>query len=282
MEKIDLLYAMTLAPTEAVAYFKQKGLQVSENWYDLLGEIHSKVFTVTNCARLDVLQDIRNEMQRARDDGIGFSEFKKILTPKLQAKGWWGQAIDPGTGEILKAYPGTNKPVQYGSPWRLKLIYDVNLQTSFMAGRRARQLENVEERPYWEYVAIMDSRTRLAHRELNGRVFRYDDPFCAAFYPPCGYRCRCRMRTRRNDQVGDGKNQIPLTSSQGKLDWVEVPLSRTNPDAGTVKVARFQVGSDKYVTTDPGWSHAPGASWQPDLNRYDPDLVKQYRKELKQ
>lgn len=281
MATIDLLYAMTLPPVEAVAYFKQKGLQVSENWYDLLGEIHSKVFTVANCAKLDVLQDIRNEMQRALDEGIGFSDFKKTLTPKLQAKGWWGQAINPDTGEVLKTYPGTNNPVQYGSPWRLKLIYDVNLQASFMAGRRTRQLENIESRPNWGYVAIMDSRTRPSHRALNGRVFRYDDPLWSAFYPPCGYRCRCRTRTMSNDQVGDGKNQIPLSSSKGKLDWVDVPLSRTNPDAGTVKVARFQVGPDKYITTDPGWSHAPGASWQPDLNRYDPDLVKQYRKELK-
>ncbi len=284
----DLLYAMTLPPAEAVAYFKQKGLKVSENWYDLLGEIHSKVFTVANCAKLDVLQDIRDELKKAMSGNVGFSEFKKTLIPTLQAKGWWGKAIDPSTGEITQMYPGSSKPVQYGSPYRLKLIYDVNLQTSFMAGRRTRQLENVESRPNWMYVAVMDSRTRPAHRALNGLVFRYDDPFYRAFYPANGYKCRCRVRALSPDQVGSGTGQFPLLSSTGRMDKVTVPLSKTNPNAGTTQVDRFMLtppGSPthlrQYVQTDPGWNHPPGASWQPDLSRYDADLVEQYKKAKK-
>lgn len=284
----DLLYAMTLPPAEAVAYFKQKGLKVSENWYDMLGEIHSKVFTVAHCARLDVLQDIRDELKKAMNGNVSFAEFKKTLTPILQAKGWWGKAIDYETGEILERYPGTGNIVRYGSPWRLKLIYDVNLQTSFMAGRRTRQLENVESRPYWMYVAVMDSRTRPTHRTLNGRVFRYDDPFYGAFYPANGYRCRCRVRALSSDQVGSGAGQTPLSSSAGRMDKVQVPVSKTNPEAGTTQVDRYMLtppGYPKqlrqYVQTDPGWNHPPGASWQPDLSRYDSDLVDQYRKEAK-
>jgi len=277
----DLYYAMTLPPVEAVAYFRQKGLRVSENWYDLLDEIHSKVFTVAHCARLDVLQDIRDELKKAMNGNVSFAEFKKTLTPILQAKGWWGKAIDYETGEILERYPGTGNIVRYGSPWRLKLIYDVNLQTSFMAGRRARQLENVESRPYWMYVAVMDSRTRTTHQTLNGRVFRHDDPFYGAFYPPNGYRCRCRVRALAPHQVGDVPGQTPLSTSVGRLDRVDVPLSASNPDAGTTKVARFQHQPGKYVTTDPGWSSPPGSLWQPTLDRYDADLVEQYRKEAR-
>lgn len=276
---VDLLYAMTLPPAEAVAYFKQKGLKVSENWYDILNGVHDKVFTVAHCARLDVLQAIRDEVVKALEKGTSFAEFKKTLMPVLKAKGWWGQAIDTDSGEI-HTYPNSSKPVQLGSPWRLKLIYDVNLQAGFMAGRRARQLENVADRPYWMYVAVMDSRTRPHHRALHGRVFRHDDPFCSAFYPPNGYRCRCRMRALSADQVGDGKKQTLLSSSAGRLDSIEVPLSKRDPAAGTTAVARFEYLPGKYVTTDPGWNHAPGARWQPDLARYDADLVQQYRKEV--
>lgn len=280
-QPFDLLYAMQLPPVEAVAYFKQKGLRVSENWYDLLGSIHSKVFTVAQVARLDVLQDIRDALTSAVDGNVAYSAFKKDLIPKLQAKGWWGKAVDPETGEILKAYPGSSRPVKYGSPWRVKLIYDVNLQASFMAGRRARQLENVDSRPFWEYVAVLDSRTRPAHRALHGRVYRHDDPFWASFYPPNGYRCRCRVRTRGADEVGTGAGQVPLHSSAGQLDRVDRELSSTNPDAGSVKVARLKTGRNEYITTDPGWSHAPGTGWMPDLGRYDADLVTQYRKASK-
>lgn len=279
---IDLLYAMTLPPVEAVDYFRQKGLQVSDNWYDLLGEVHTRVFTVARVTRLDVLQAIRDALREAVSNKIGFAEFKKNLIPTLKAKGWWGQAIDRETGEILKTYPGTTVPVQYGSPWRLKLIYDVNLQSSFMAGRRARQRENVADRPYWMYVAVMDSRTRPHHRALHGRVFRHDDPFYGAFYPPNGYRCRCRVRALSADQVGSAAGQTPLSTSAGRLDQIDVPLSKRNPDAGAAKVARFAYAPGKYVSADPGWSHPPGALWQPNLSRYDADLVKQYTRYKKE
>jgi len=72
------------------------------------------------------------------------------------------------------------------------------------------------------------------------------------------------------------------------MDKVQVPVSKTNPEAGTTQVDRYMLtppGYPKqlrqYVQTDPGWNHPPGASWQPDLSRYDSDLVDQYRKEAK-
>lgn len=283
----DLFYAMTLPPVEAVAYFKQKGLQVSENWYDLLSEVHSKVFTVANCAKLDVLQSIRDEVKKAMDGNVSFSEFKKNLTPTLQAKGWWGKAIDQSTGEITKMYPGTSRPVQYGSPWRLKLIYDQNLQTAYMAGRRARQLENVDSFPYWQRIEIMDARTRPSHRVLNGLTFRYDDPYWTHFYPPDAFKCRGRVRALSGDQINSEK--VFVSNSAGRLDFVDVPVSKTNPNAGTVKVARYMLSPPgtpqhlrQYAQTDPGWTHAPGEGWQPNLKSYDADLVEQYRKAFKE
>lgn len=267
----DLAYAMTLPPAEAVAYFQKKGVQVSENWYDLLGIVRDRVFTVAGVAKLDVLQAIKDALDKALAENLGFADFKKQLVPILQAKGWWGreETVDTGTGEITQ--------VQLGSPFRLKLIYRNNLQTAFMAGRRERQLANSEDRPYWQYVAVMDSRTRPMHRALHGRVFRYDDAFCGAFYPPNGHNCRCRMRALDSSAVGNEPGQTPLSSSEGVLDWVEMPVSRRQPEAGTIPVARFEYNKGRHVTTDPGWSHAPGAGWEPDLQGYDRKLAGAYQ-----
>lgn len=278
-EGFDLAYAMTLPPEEAVAYFRQKGLRVSKNWHDILGKAHDQAFTVAGVARLDVLQTIRDAVGEAVKGQVSFADFKKNLTPLLKRKGWWGKAIDAETGEITKTYPGTSRPVQMGSAFRLKLIYDVNLQNAFQAGRRARQIEAVETHPYWEYVAVMDSRTRPEHRVLNGRVLRYDDAFWLHFYPPNGYRCRCRVRTRMAMDVGTGAGQIPSSISGKRLSQVEVPVSKTRPELGTAKVWRYEYDKGKFVQTDVGWGDAPGAAWKPDMSRIDADLQAQYKRE---
>lgn len=69
--------------------------------------------------------------------GESYQQFIDKLTPTLQAKGWWGKEIDYETGEIT-VYPGTSCPVELGSPRRLKLIYEQNMQTAFQGRALAR------------------------------------------------------------------------------------------------------------------------------------------------
>lgn len=89
------------------------------------------------------------------------------------------------------------------------------MQTAYQTGRYKTQIENVDSRPYWEYVAVMDASTRPEHAMLNGLVYPYDDPFWNAFYPPNGWRCRCRVNAISQYKVD--KNKIPISSSAGSL-----------------------------------------------------------------
>ncbi|URL07494.1 hypothetical protein L4F92_05200 [Avibacterium sp. 21-595] len=36
--------------------------------------------------------------------------------------------------------------------------------------------DNVDSRPYWQYSAVNDDRTRPSHSAMNGLVYAYDDP----------------------------------------------------------------------------------------------------------
>jgi len=169
-EQPDLSYAIGLTPEQAIKYFEAKGYKITWNWYEMWQDAHAKAFTVAKVSRLDLLQDIRKAVDSAIADGTTFDKFKDDLTPPLKAKGWWGK--DPITG------------AQLGSPHRLETIYRTNLQTAYMAGRYKDFKENTDDRPYWQYIAVMDVRTRPAHAALNGKVFRHDDVFWKTHFPP--------------------------------------------------------------------------------------------------
>lgn len=194
MPEASLALAFGLPPERALEYFRNKGYAMTWDYRGIEQQAHAKAVTVAKAMRVDVLQDIRAAVERAIAEGDTLAEFRKKLEPTLKAKGWWGRQIHVDAA-------GNARVAQLGSPWRLATIYRTNLQAAFMAGRYALHKENAANRPYWQYVAIMDGRTRPAHAALNGKVFRSDDPFWRHFYPPNDYNCRCRVRALSPDDV---------------------------------------------------------------------------------
>ncbi len=301
---LDLAYCMRLLPKKAIAYLQEKGFAISWDWQDLWQDAQAEAFTVAKVTRLDILQDIRNAVEKALKDGQTLAAFRKELTPILQAKGWWGRSGEfdqhadrPLSGSTLqggtptlqghgrKEYTdadGIVSQVQLGSPWRLETIYRVNMQTAYMTGRFQEQLANVDDRPYWQYSAILDGRTRPSHRAMDGKVFRWDDPFWASFYPPNGWRCRCRVVALAQRDLTAAHR---IESSDGKLGEVMRPVSTTSDEMRPVATYRTQdpaTGKTITVSPDVGWSYNPGAAvWQPDLSRYTGELQALAKKELR-
>lgn len=91
--------------------------------------------------REDILKDIRTSLDKALSEGKTFHEFQKELKPTLQKKGWRGE-------QIVVDSKGNAAKVQLGSIYRLKTIYAVNMQTSYMTGRYKTQMDNVDNRQY--------------------------------------------------------------------------------------------------------------------------------------
>ncbi|KUY72304.1 MULTISPECIES: PBECR2 nuclease fold domain-containing protein [unclassified Burkholderia] len=246
---VDLGYAIGLEPEKAIAYFESKGYKIGFRWQDVAAEAHAKAFTVAGVMKVDVLQDIRQALTTSLKKGTTFGEFKRQLSPVLEKKGWLGQGmiVDQDTGEI------EGKRL---TPRRLQTIFQTNMQSAYMAGRYAAQLEQVDTHPYWEYVAVLDSRTRPAHRALAGAIYRYDDSFWQTFYPPNGFRCRCRVRTRTRAWVEDKHG--PVYDSSGRLVQVEiVDRSGTRRSA----LAYQDAVTGQKLLPDPCFSSNPGAQW---------------------
>lgn len=181
----DALKLDPLPPAEAVRYFESKGYKLGFAWQDVWQQEHARAFSVAKVMRYDLLETIRNGVQRGIDDGITREQFAKELTPLLQKEGWWGRQpmTDPASGET--------RDVQLGSPRRLRTIFDTNLRTARAAGRWERIERNADRRPYLRYSAILDSHTRPQHRAWHGLIRRYDDPIWDTLYPPNGWNCRC-------------------------------------------------------------------------------------------
>ncbi len=166
---------------EAVEFFRTKNLAVSPNsWRDVWAAENVHAFTVARVTATDVLEDIRNSVEKALREGIPLEQFKSEISRTLAAKGWPVGAGAKG-GSIL-------------TPWRLETIYRTNIQSAYQAGRFSQMLETANLRPYWMYDAVSDRRTRPFHASLNGKVYRFDHPFWKTWYPPNGFNCRCTVR----------------------------------------------------------------------------------------
>jgi SPP1 gp7 family putative phage head morphogenesis protein len=265
MSNENLGFLIGLPPKKAVEYFKSKGYTFSWNWYDTWQEAHLKAFTVAKVAQMDVLMDIRKMVQESIDKGLTFRQFQKELEPELKKKGWWGkQTID-------------DKEVQLGSPYRLRTIYNENLSTSHAAGRYKAMINNVDNRPFWQYWTMDDNRVRPAHARLHGKVFPASDPFWDTFYPPNDWGDRCSVRALSERDL-KRRGLIPETS-EGTLSTEEKSVSKNSDIKRPVSVYTDPVTGEK-TATGPGWSYNPGkTSWEPDLSKYPEDLVRQYKKE---
>jgi SPP1 gp7 family putative phage head morphogenesis protein len=264
----DLKYLILLPPDKAIKFLKDKGYKFSWDWHEIWQDAHKRSFTVAKVMREDILKDIREAVEQAMAEGQTLEQFKKGIEPTLKSKGWWG-VVSGKPDEVRKELkkrklikdisliPDGDEPVtvKLGSPYRLKTIYRTNIQTSYMAGRYKIQTENTDNRPYWQYVAVMDRRTRPEHAMLNGRVFRYDDPFWNEFYPPNGWGCRCRVRVLSEGNIQSRK--LDVDSAEEQLSHEMKPVSKKSDELKPVAVYTDPLTGHR-ISPDVGWSYNPG------------------------
>lgn len=192
---------------EAIDAFQGR-LPLTPDQFAALGaEARAKAFTMAGVYREDMLSEVYGALNKALSEGTTFADFKRA------AQDIWDQ----------RGMAGPN-------PWHLNTVFQTNLQTSYQAGRYRQMSETVDSRPYWQYMAVMDGRTRPSHAALHGQVWPAIHPVWASIYPPNGFNCRCAV----------------VSLSQDEMDEEGLTAQQRPPD----------------MQPDPGWDYNPGrAHW---------------------
>lgn len=199
--------AQPLAFDEAIDAFRGRLPLTPDQFVHLGAEAKAKAFCMAGVYREDMLAQVYGAIDKAVAQGTTFADFQR------EARRIWG--------EQGLAVPQT---------WRLKTIFNTNVQTAYQAGHYRQLSRTVALRPFWQYMAVMDGRTRPSHAALNGRVWRADDPVWNSIFPPNGFNCRCTVSSLDQEEMADEGLRL-----------------ETEPPA---------------MKPDPGWDYNPGrAHW---------------------
>lgn len=252
-------------PKDALDWFRDKGYQVGFDHRDVWQEEHAAAFTVAKAMRLDILEGIREAMDKALAEGQSFGQFRRELQPLLERMGWWGRQ------ELFDPLEGAEREVQLGSPRRLKTIYNTNLRTAHAAGQWQRIQRAKATHPFLLYQLGPSREHRVEHLSWAGRLLPVDHPWWQTHFPPNGWGCKCHVRAV-------SKREAERLRAQGAV-------SEVAPDEGEQEYVNRRTGEVLQVPKgiEPGWAYNPGSagrlepvllSLQQKLDRSDPGLAR--------
>lgn len=110
---------------------------------------------------------------------------------------------------------------------RVNENYNVNYlqaewQTANQAGHHARNWETYQAQrhlfPNLKYKTVGDARVREEHRALEGIIAPIDSDFWKKYYPPNGWRCRCRVVQTAELATHDIKEDYPEIKPQFRVN----------------------------------------------------------------
>ena len=147
---------------------------------ELSPKIKAQSFFSARVAEAHILDRLREVSDRYSRGEIGLGEARNELKDFLSAEGY-----DPHKGGLKNL----------ASTARLNLILKQNAAMANAAAewKRMHSPEAMKVFPYVRYCARGDSKTRSEHADLDGRIFRKDDPFLATHTPPWEFNCRCYL-----------------------------------------------------------------------------------------
>jgi SPP1 gp7 family putative phage head morphogenesis protein len=196
--RAPLAVAFDLPFEEAIASARARKVVLPEDYARLPADKRAQAYTVGGLAALDQVQAVMDELTRQLEQGGSFGDFQR-----------WARTAQLGL-----------------PPHTLETVYRNGIQQSYNAGHWRRFERDADTRPYLMYDAINDSRTRPAHRALDGVIRPVGDAFWGTHSPALGHRCRCRLvsLSREQAQARGGVTQNPPAEGVADAGWGRKPV----------------------------------------------------------
>ena len=162
MDLDNLKHAFNLEPKEAIEFFRSLGIEPSENWEDTLKAVLDDSFAIAGVKNMDILLDLKNEIEEAISSGKDFKDFKKELISNIGLRNWHAD-----------------------------LVIKQNISNSYHAGSYLRQNETTSLLPYIRFVLGGSEKHTEGCKWLtsNKIAVALDDPSLNQIYPPRHFRC---------------------------------------------------------------------------------------------
>ena len=212
---------------EAIENIRSKLAIPTKRWDDYLDLPRAKAFTIAGATKVDLLNDLQEDIAQALENGESISNFRKRFDSTVQKHGW--------------TYKGKRG-------WRTRVIYDNNLRSSHMAGRWEQIQRTKKSRPYIVYYTVGDRKVRPEHRAWHQTTLPVDHPFWDTHYPPNGWGCRCYIISA-NDAL---LKRLGLTPAE------QAPALK---ETTRVSQSTGEIYGDVPAGIDVGWNNNVGKQW---------------------
>lgn len=186
---------------------KARKLKIKINLPEIIEEAEDKANTVSIIMLADILQDLYDNIQTAKNQGEKrpTADFVKEAVENLINAGWTG------------------------STHRIRTILDTNVSLAHAEHKLKQQNLIANLYPYWQYQQIERPTKRHDHAIFHNKVFRHDDPIWQSIYPPTGFGCKCSVIPLRSaPKVDDGKKYINFVKKSEEFEFS--PLEKWKPD----------------------------------------------------
>ena len=140
MADIDAIFSREdMTFDEAVRYFKERVPITPAKFYALAEEYRSLAFTVSGYTKVQILKYFYEEILTALEEGNTLYEFQTNMNDFLESQGYEGL-----------------------TPFQADNIFRTNIQTAYNVGHYEQMTSPsvMQLRPYWQYDAVNDARTR--------------------------------------------------------------------------------------------------------------------------